>query len=469
MESLAGKTSEEVEVPKLAENGQNWKIYRVKIVKATVTDIMDLLGVLAGWEPDDGSYDWECRDAILKWTFYTSVPISILHPIWKLDTADQIFKYLAKRFCDSEPIPRTNKFQRAGTAAVVEMPEKSPTSENAAAETLVSANRDNNEDLSTKALTRGTQDVNDRNVGCTKDLCMSLGASAQGTSAKHAETTPVMLKSVLLHEMQTKLQNSLPLTPRPPIEGEPSGCKQEAAESIVTAGRTNGMVETAEPTEIADVDGMALLGREPAERARGIGEGNEMEREAQSRLQESKLLCREKVQCSGITNRDLPSTLRLPLMGEWLVCASGETSDSNAVESEACEGDAAERGDAPNKLTELLTTTVEPYIGDGDTSMHVCLGSTSMRTGDTNRPGSQADASRGQTDTPDASNNAETNVMDHGESASTYLRVRDVKRVVVEMCGTGTHADALTGQGEVPSVESDAIKPVNMMEIVSIP
>ena len=32
---------------------------------------MDLLGVLAGWEPDDGSYDWECQDAILKWTFYT--------------------------------------------------------------------------------------------------------------------------------------------------------------------------------------------------------------------------------------------------------------------------------------------------------------------------------------------------------------------------------------------------------------
>ena len=66
MESLAGKTSEEVEVPKLTENGQNWKIYHTKIVKAAATDIMDLLGVLAGWEPDNGSYDWECRDAILK-------------------------------------------------------------------------------------------------------------------------------------------------------------------------------------------------------------------------------------------------------------------------------------------------------------------------------------------------------------------------------------------------------------------
>ena len=86
MESLTGKTSEEVEIPKLAENGQNWKIYCAKIIEATATDITDLLGVLAGWQPDNGSYDWECLDAILKWTFYTSVPISILHPIRKLDT-----------------------------------------------------------------------------------------------------------------------------------------------------------------------------------------------------------------------------------------------------------------------------------------------------------------------------------------------------------------------------------------------
>ena len=149
MESLAGKTSEEVEVPKLAENGQNWKIYRAKIVEATATDIMDLLGVLAGWEPDDGSYNWECQDAILKWTFYTSVPISILCPIRKLDTVDQIFKYLAKRFCDSEPIPRANKFQRAGTAAVAETPEKSPMSADAATEQHASTEWNNEEDLST--------------------------------------------------------------------------------------------------------------------------------------------------------------------------------------------------------------------------------------------------------------------------------------------------------------------------------
>ena len=104
MESLTGKTSEEVEIPKLAENGQNWKIYRTKIIEAAATDITDPLGVLAGWQPNDGSYNWECLNAILKWTFYTSVPISILHPIQKLNTAHEIFNYLAKRFHDSNPI-----------------------------------------------------------------------------------------------------------------------------------------------------------------------------------------------------------------------------------------------------------------------------------------------------------------------------------------------------------------------------
>ena len=57
MESLARKTSEEVEVLKLKLNGRNWKIYRTKIIEATATDITGPLGVLAGWQLDDGSYD----------------------------------------------------------------------------------------------------------------------------------------------------------------------------------------------------------------------------------------------------------------------------------------------------------------------------------------------------------------------------------------------------------------------------
>ena len=154
MESLTGKTSEEVEIPKLAENGRNWKIYHTKIIKAAAMDITDPLGVLAGWQPDDGSYNWECLDAILKWTFYTSVPISILCPIRKLNTAHEIFNYLAKCFRDSNPIvdPRMTSANDAKHDAHENLHtelRESPVSDNAATEWHASAEWNNEEDLST--------------------------------------------------------------------------------------------------------------------------------------------------------------------------------------------------------------------------------------------------------------------------------------------------------------------------------
>ena len=157
MESLTGKTSEEVEIPKLAENRRNWNIYHAKIIEAAVTDITDPLGVLAGWQPDDGSYNWECLDAILKWTFYTSVPISILRPIRKLDITHKIFTYLAKRFHDSNPIvdpcvTSTNEAKRGMDENSHKEPKQSPVSENAATERHVNANRDEEDLLNTEDL-----------------------------------------------------------------------------------------------------------------------------------------------------------------------------------------------------------------------------------------------------------------------------------------------------------------------------
>ena len=305
--------------------------------------------------------------------------------------------------------------------------------------------------------------------------------------------TPVVLKSVLPHETQTKLQNSLPLTPRLPIEGEPSGCKQEAAESVVTAGRANGTVETAKPTEIADVDGMALLGREPAERARGIGEGDETERKAQSRLQELKLLCREIDQCSGIANGDIPITNRLLLEGEWTLYASGEMSNLNGntdalnaaiervdspsesrvaedtprVELEGRKGGMSEgasvdeadgsagHGTGPadmlNELMEFIAVLIKPEdLGSGEIP-RVYLGGMQMCADDANRPGNGADASSyqmdgltGQTDASNASNGPEMAGMSCGEGAGTYLGTGDVKRDGDETDGIGSHMDLPT-------------------------
>ena len=142
--------------------------------------------------------------------------------------------------------PSTNNVERASTAAEdistdVEKPRDSPTSKNTATKTLVSAKWDKEDLSTTKDLTQGTKDVHNGNVGHTEDPCTSSEALVKGNSTKSTEMTPVVLKS-MPHKTQNQLQKSLPLTPRLPIKGEPSRCKQEVVDSIMTAGCTNGMV-----------------------------------------------------------------------------------------------------------------------------------------------------------------------------------------------------------------------------------
>ena len=104
--------------------------------------------------------------------------------------------------------------------------------------------------------------------------------------------------------------------------GEPCECEQEAANGVVMAGCTNGMVETAEP-QIADIDGMTLLGGGPAQRVGGVDEGDE-EREPQTRLPKAEFYCEETNQHSGNANENVPNAYGLPLEGEWEVCVSSE-------------------------------------------------------------------------------------------------------------------------------------------------
>jgi len=533
-----------VKIPALELDGRNWKIYRAKLIEAAATHIVEPLGVLAGWEENDGSDDWEGQDATAKFLIYPTLPLELLRPIRKLDTAHEMFMFLARRFHDYDPIKRdaetklvtcANDAKRAPSA-------ESPTSKNAA----TGAER---EDPPMKDLTRGTEDVDDGNVG-RKDPRTSLEASAKGTSAKCTETTVVVLESTP-HETQNVPQNPLPLTP-----GE---CKQEAADGVVTAERTKGMVGMAKPRKldadvdgtaalggepaervqgvdeggrkVADVDGKAVLGGEPAERIQGVGEGDETERDGQSRLQQTIFYCKESRQHDENANANVPSAYRLPLEGEWLVCASGEASDwngdanaSNAaiervdspsesrvaedtpgVESEGCKGGTSGRasvdeletiveccqqlgmadGDGdrgveptgtPNESDALVIASIEAESPDSGGIPRVHLGSTSWRAGDVNGPGNGADGSTGQvdesrdsTDTLDMSNSAATAVISDGEDAETYLDVRGAKRVIDATDGVTRHADATTGYGDAPSVETDALTTANATEIVSTP
>ena len=305
--------------------------------------------------------------------------------------------------------------------------------------------------------------------------------------------------------------------------GEPCECEQEAANSVATAGCMNGTVKRAEPMVVdADVDRMALLGGEPVERASGVDEGDGMEREPQTRLQQTKLLCGEIVQRSGNTTENIPIANGLPLEGEWLVYASGETTNSNgdadasstatecvnspsesretedAMENESrgCEGGTSEGmsadgavGDAghgvePAEMSNVLETLITLSIKSEDLRssgiLHIRLGDMSCHAGDANRPGNrtdrlegQADGSRdltdvlrGQTDALNGLNNAEPAVVSHSDGARTYLATGDAKCGIDVTDGIESHADVSIGCRDAPSIETNLTKPVNEMEII---
>ena len=322
---------------------------------------------------------------------------------------------------------------------------------------------------------------------------MSTEAPAEGTSTKCTESTTVILECVL-HEMQNWPQNSLLLTLRLPIEGEPNRCKQEVADSVVTAGHTNEMVKTAKSNELdMDVDGKTTLGRELAGMVHRVDKGGK-ECESKSQLQlETNLLCRGICQCSKNKNKNVPIANGLPLKGEWTVCASSELGNSSegcnrgASESasiDSCQwlhgtdsnpGQAVERGDAPNKLIQLLRTTVKLYVSDGDMDTSICLGGTQMQLGDTDGPGRGTDMLKGlldgsgaQTDTPNVLNNTEIDCMSHGEGLSTYLGVGGPKCRDKEADDSRTHMDMSYGSVDVPSIETNLTKPANETERISM-
>ena len=151
-----------VKIPKLAEDGQNWKIYRAKYLEVAATE--NLLSIVAGWESDDGSKDWDHRNRVARMLFYITLPTLLRLRIRLLENAREVFRYLAFYFRDCEPIvdPRAKKLATCANEDKCYPSVENPTSENAATERHANAER---EDPPTKALTRGTKDVDDRNVG----------------------------------------------------------------------------------------------------------------------------------------------------------------------------------------------------------------------------------------------------------------------------------------------------------------
>ena len=356
--------------------------------------------------------------------------------------------------------PSANKAKRETRKNSNAEPRKSPVSENTAMERHANAKQDEEDLPNTQDLpNRGMEHVNEENV-THEDPHMSPEASVMGMSAECADGTLVLLESAP-HETRNLPQDSLPLTPRLPIEGEPHGCKQEVAESVVTAERTNGTVTTAEPLADADIDRMALLSGEPAERASGVDKGDGTEhRDLQ--LQQTNLLCEETRQHNRNAEEDIPSAQRLLLEGEWAGCASGKSNKSKGC-SRSCE---VRPADTLNKSETLVTLSIESEDPHSGETLCMYLGGMRMHADDVNGLGCQTDGSRSQADgpgglmdAPSMSKKAETDVISHRDGMNTYLGAGDTKRDGDEVNGVGSQTDVSTWHGDVQSVRTDVVIP----------
>ena len=207
------------------------------------------------------------------------------------------------------------------------------------------------------------------------------------------------------HEPQDESLKLQGLPKRPPIEGEPRRCEQQAAEGMTRSAEVIG--------KATDVDGKALPGRELANRARRVDEADETPDGCQSRPQQRQLY-HKRSQHNENTERNIPSAHGVPLEGEWSMCASGRVRDSQSdsrrrgmgecgcidkwswpvekskpvvripegycqlgrADGMSCKEVSTDGKDEPPKL---VPTTVELNNPGGSEKPRVCLGGTNIR------------------------------------------------------------------------------------------
>ena len=124
-------------------------IYRTKYLEVAATE--NLLSVVAGWESDDGSKDWDHWNRVAHMLLYITLPPLLQSRIQLLEHAQEVFRYLAYYFLDADPIadPCTKKLTTCANKDKRYPSAESPTSKNAATERHANAEQ---EDLPMKAL-----------------------------------------------------------------------------------------------------------------------------------------------------------------------------------------------------------------------------------------------------------------------------------------------------------------------------
>ena len=210
-----------------------------------------------------------------------------------------------------------------------------------------------------------------------------------------------------------------------PVEGESRDSKWQAAEANGMAADVTGRAEAIE--KAADVNRKALPGGELVNRASRV---NGMPDGRQPQAQQGKLH-HKRSQRNENAKRNIPSAHRVPLEGEWSVCASGRVRDLNL---DSCGRGVGERAsvdkwswpvemprptmwipgycqlgrvdgnascketsaDGQDESAKLVPMTVELDDPGGSETPHVCLGGTKTQVGKVESHRSRVDKLNGQ-------------------------------------------------------------------------
>lgn len=338
-------SSEKVEIPALALDGQNWKIFCAKLIEATATQ--QVLGLLAGWEvePDDEDSqewdDWYGYDAVAKFLIYPTLPLELLHPIRKLHTAHEMFEFLAHQFHDYDPIERDVQTKKAKTCANEEV-------NNGQVGTAHVHTEDTYQTFGPAGIAAESPENPQRSGDGQVTNNGSENAMHQAeTMRKRRQTfagTCYRCGEVGHRARDCRLSND---TPKCSAKGQTTTDGQKWTRRCKKCDNST-----------TKVDETALLGGEPAKRAPEVDKTMRSNPQRLARAQTNF----EENQRSKNATKDVPSTHGLPLEGEWIVCASGEAS---------CEMGTSESGSVDDEVeafVQMPTKSSQQLAGvDGDT------------------------------------------------------------------------------------------------------
>ena len=468
-----------LKIPELAQEIQNWKIYRAHILDSTAAE--GVVSHLAGATPKPvNSHEleaWNQSNAVAKYIILEVITDSLLVRLMHHELTHTLYSHLAAIFGDHEPIAieppaewsdqdeplredshlKSDGAYSAHTAAIVEG--KHVERAGAAPRIAHDTDRDNDYTISLTSELERT-DIHDR---------------------KPSSITPTGIPII----PGTPSTNNMLNYPKDP--GDPPNAPDGMSRGDIQETAVNGGQWQRTACEVHRNDDMASPAPNTADRtsemATGDGPISSSRKRPKNAVKHQHQSTRSIPLPIGRANANaqhpnghlkpkicLPRRHRPPLEGERVGGAeNGYTHNSSGQSTPQ------KLAATSNKSDTLVIASIEWEKPGSGGIPRVRIGSVRWHADDENRPGNGADASNDQTDgsrgwadTLSVSHSAETVVVSHRTGAGTYLSSGDAKCAVDEMEGLGSHADASNGQTDTQSVTMDALMSTNAQQNISI-